>query len=247
MTLAALLLALTADLEVLSVTPSDTEVFTDQTFTVTVRVRNHGPEAAEEVKVLAATNINGLLWKIEGPPGWTCDAPGARFGYGFTCTAPRVAPESEAVFTATLAAPQPTATTYRVGAAVSAKSSDPKREGNRREVNMTLRSAAVTADLSVAARPTRDSERVTFDVRNAGPQHANEVLVVLEGAALGSGDGWKCEPSAAGVVCTRARLEAGTASAISARGAAVEKMSARVRAENNVENDKDDNLARAKP
>ena len=64
MILPVLLLALTADLEIVAVAPSKTEVRTDETYSFTVRVRNHGPDAAESVKVnsgLAASCTAALL------------------------------------------------------------------------------------------------------------------------------------------------------------------------------------------
>lgn len=233
MILPAILLALTADVEVLSVVPSKREVFNDESFAYTVRVRNHGPDAAEGVKVTAGTNASSLLRALDAPPEWTCDAKGPRFGYSLSCTTPTLAAGAEAELTMSLAAPQPNAMTYRVGASVSTKSTDPKRDGNRREVNLALRVAPSNAELSIAPRAARDAERVTFDVRNGGPDAAREVMVVLENASLASGDGWKCAPSATGVACTRAQLRPKQSSSISARGPDAARITARVRAEKN--------------
>jgi Domain of unknown function DUF11 len=213
-------------LEILSVIPSQQSVHTDETFTFTIRVRNAGPDAAGDVKLRAGANAEALVRSIEGPPEWTCDAAGPRFTSVTTCTAPSLAAGAEAAFTVTLAAPQPSAMTYRVGAALSAKGVSAKRL----EANMILIPADVNAELSMSAKKL-DEERAAFEVHNAGPDEAKDVLVVITGAALASGDGWTCEPAAHGVVCTRATLPAKTASMLEARGAASAKMNARVRAE----------------
>ena len=217
---------LAALLEILSVLPEKRFVNTDETFTFTVRVRNAGPDAASEVKLRAGANAEALLRSIEGPPEWTCDAAGPRFASATTCTTPSLAPDAQAEFKVTLAAPQPSAMTYRVGAAISAK-------GIRTKVlesNLILIPSDVNAELSMSARKI-DEERAAFDVRNDGPDEAKDVLVVIANAALAGGDGWKCEPTAHGVACTRPALSAKTTSTLEARGTASAAMEARVRAE----------------
>lgn len=245
MIFATVLLALTADLEVLSVTPAKTEVFTDETFAFSVLVRNNGPETAGNVKVNVGTNASSLLQSIVAPPAWTCDAQGPRFGYGFVCTTPSLDAGSEAELKVTLGAPQPSAMTYRVGASVSSKSEDPQHTNNRREANLALLVSKTNAELVMAARPAKSAEKVTFDVRNDGPDDARDVLAVVEGAAMVSGKGWRCVPSATGVACRRAALKAGTAATLDARGADVGKISARVRAEQNHDSKPLDNAGSA--
>lgn len=245
MILATVLLALTADLEIFSVTPAKTEVFTDETFAFSVGVRNNGPATAENVKVNVGTNASSLLRAIVAPPGWTCDAQGPRFGYGFVCTTPSLDAASEAELKVTLAAPQPSAMTYRVGASVSAGSEDPQRPNNRREANLALLVSRTNAELVMAARPAQSAEKVTFDVRNEGPDDARDVLAVVEGASKVSGKGWKCVPSTTGVVCTRPALKARTTATLDARGADGTKISARVRAEQNHDSKPLDNASSA--
>ena len=247
MILASVLLALTADLEVFSVTPAKTEVFTDETFAFSVGVRNNGPETAGNVKVNVGTNASSLLQTIVAPPAWTCDAQGPRFGYGFVCTTPSLKPGSEAELKVTLGAPQPSAMTYRVGASVSSNSADPVQTNNRREANLALLVSKTNAELLMTARPAESAEKVTFDVRNEGPDDAREVLAVVEGASKVSGKGWKCVPARTGVVCTRPALKAGTVAPLDARGADAAKISARVRAEQNHDSKPLDNAASAVP
>jgi hypothetical protein len=226
-------------LEVLSVLPAKKFVHTDETFTFTIRVRNAGPDAANEVKLRAGANAEALVRSIEGPPEWTCDAAGPRFTSVTICTTPTLAAGAESAFTVTLAAPQPSAMTYRIGAAISAKGVSAKRL----EANMVLIPSDVNAELSMSAK-TLDEERAAFEVRNDGPDEAKDVLVVITGAALASGDGWTCEPAAHGVVCTRPALAKGVASALEARGAASAKMEARVRAEQIHDSQSQDNGAK---
>lgn len=230
---------LAALLEILSVLPAKKFINTDETFTFTVRVRNAGPDAANEVKLRAGANAEALLLSIEGPPEWKCDAAGPRFANATTCTTPSLAPDAQAEFKVTLAAPQPSAVTYRVGAAISAKGIRTKLL----EENLVLIPSEPNAELSMSARKL-DAERAAFDVRNDGPDEAADVLVVIAGAALASGDGWKCEPTTHGVACTRAALAAKTTSTIEARGTSSAALQARVRAEKNLETEPRDNGAK---
>ncbi len=226
-------------LEVLSVLPSKETVYTDETFSFAVRVRNAGPDAAQEVKLRAGANATGLIRSIQGPPEWKCDDTNPRFATITTCTAATMPANAEASFTIALTAPQPSAMTYRIGAAISAKGIRSKAH----ETNMTLKGSASQSELSVTARKL-DDERVAFEVRNGGPQDAKDVWVVIENAALASGEGWKCEPSSHGVVCRRDSMRAETASAIEARGASSVNLEAQVRAELNLEEQPRDNAAR---
>ena len=247
MIFATVLLALTADLEVLSVTPAKTQVFTDETFAFSVRVRNNGPETAGNVKVNVGTNASSLLQNVVAPPDWTCDAQGPRFGYGFVCTTPSLEAGDEAELKVTIGAPQPSAMTYRVGASVSAKSTDPERTNNRREANLALLVSRTNAELVMTTRPAGTAKKVTYEVRNDGPDTARDVLAVVEGASKVSGKGWKCVPSATGIACTRPSLKPGTAATLEAHGADLSKSSARVRAEQNHDSKPLDNAAFAVP
>lgn len=226
-------------LEILSILPAKETVRTDETFTFTVRVRNAGPDAAEGVKLRAGANATGLILGITGPPEWTCDAAGPRFATVTTCTTAAMPAHGEAAFTVTMTAPQPSAMTYRVGASVTAKGVTAKKL----ETNLVLVPSDAQAELSMSARKL-DEERATFEVRNDGPEDAREVLVVIAGAALAGGDGWKCEPAAHGVVCTRPALAAGTAASLEARGTSTARMEAQVRAEQILEEQPRDNAVR---
>lgn len=230
----------TADLEVLSVVPSQPSVFTDQTFQFTVRVRNLGPAAAENVSVAAGANALALLRGVTAPAGWTCDAFAPRFGYAATCTAPTLAAGAEAELTLRLTAPQHSAMTYRVSALAAASTSDPVELNNGRQTNVALRTSETHAELALTAK-AEPNGRARFAVVNNGPHDAREVLVVVgqglpEGPTISaSGPGWKCAAPGKSVACTRATLASSATAGIVAKAIAPAEASiiieARVRAE----------------
>jgi hypothetical protein len=247
--LAALLLAATADLSVIDAVPSKTSVHYDETFSVTARVHNAGPDAAEAVRVLIGGNGTTFLLGITAPAGWTCDAL-PRYAAAVSCVAPALAAAAEARFTLTLTAPQPTANTYRVGASIAAASTDPRRTDNVYESDMALvappRSAALRLTGTAAANPVaeRGEIRVRYDVHNAGPDDARDVLVLFasEVPFTASGAGWSCT----GVTCTRAELPAGTTAPLELRATAPAtedeiSIVAHVRAEQIFDSDRRDN------
>ena len=235
MTLAALLLL--ADLEIASLQPVKPSVTTDETFAVTVRVHNCGPEEAKDVKVTVGVNALSLLKELSAPKGWTCEQ-GPVFGYALACTAPSLAPEAEADLTLTLASPQHLAMTYRVSGRVQSGTGDVNRANDRREQGIPLEATDVHAELSLKA--TAEANQVNVEVQNSGPHDARDVTVVLSEAShldfKASGGGWKCT----GAVCTRPLLKAGATAALrvaTARSPAT--LSLRVRAEKNRESAKD--------
>lgn len=214
--------AQTADLEVVSVTPEKTSVFTDETFAYTVRVRNNGPDAAQQVTVIAGVNWLSVLRAINAPAGWTCEGPLPRWGYSVTCTTASFGPGANAEITLTLTAPQPTATPNRVGGSIRTASTDPKSTNNARELAIALHPSATRADLVMTATGT------TFTIRNDGPDDITNIMAIFTGTNVTArGEGWTCGSPSANVVCTRASLPAGTAAPLTATGAAA----GRVRAE----------------
>ena len=234
MTLAALLLL--ADLEIASVTPAKPALTTDETFTVAVRVHNRGPEPARDVKVTVGVNALSFMKSLSAPKGWTCEQ-GPVFAYALSCTAPTLAPEAGADFTMTMASPQHSAMTYRVGGRVQSASEDGNEENDVREQGIPIEATKSNADLSLKA--TANANQIDVEVRNAGPHDARDVMVVLSEAKglefKASGRGWKC----AGAVCTRPQLKAGTAASLKVAAVPQATISARVRAEQNRESAKD--------
>jgi hypothetical protein len=187
----------------------------------------------------AGANATGLFRSIEGPAAWKCDTAGPRFALVAACTAAVMPPSAEATFTVTLAAPQPSAIPYRISAAIKAKGV----KTLRREAAIGVTGSAKQTELTITAKKV-DEERASFDIRNAGPDEAKDLTVVITNAALASGDGWTCKPSAYGVVCTRASLPVDASTTIAARGEATARMEARVRAEQVVEDEWRDNTAK---
>jgi len=250
--LAALLLAATADLSVPEVTPSKTAVLYDETFSFTARVLNSGPDAAEHVRVTLGGNGTTFLMGVTAPAGWTCEPP-PRFATALACTAASLAANAEARFTLTLTAPQPTASTYRVGASITSDSTDPRRTNNAYEQELALVAPPRTASLQVTAIPANNLVvpggliRLRYDVRNAGPDDARDVMVLLtsEIPFTAVGAGWSCT----GAVCTRAELRAGTTESIEVRATPLSEdtvdFTATVRAEQLFDSNRFDNQAHA--
>ncbi len=238
--LAATLLLL-ADLQIASITPVKDVVTPDETFRVSVRVRNRGPEPAKDVKVTVGVNALSFMNSLEAPGGWTCEQ-GPIFAYALACTAPSLAPDAEVELTMTLASPQHSAMTYRVGGRVESSSEDGTVGNDTLQMGIPIHGTDANAELSLTA--TTEANRVKVEVRNAGPHDAREVMVVLSAAGhlplQASGRGWTCD----GALCTRPALKAGTTATLTvATGAppAGQKavVSARVRAERNRESAKD--------
>lgn len=249
MILAALVLAATADLAVLEAVPGKTTLAYDETFTIAARVRNFGPDAAENVRVTLGGNAFSFLMSATAPAGWTCD-PLPRYASALACTAPALASGAEARFTLTLTAPQPAANTYRAGASINSSATDTPRSNNTLERDLVLVSPARAAALRItpvpAANPVAQGSeiRVRYDVHNAGPDDARDVLVLFESQHpfTVSGAGWSCVNTA----CTRTELRAGATAPIElhATAPAVESQVdffARVRAEQIFDSDRRDN------
>jgi hypothetical protein len=237
-----------ADLSV-SVHPAKELLVIDETFRVVYRIRNEGPDEAKGVHAKFGVNALTFIDAIQAPEGWTCEQ-GPLFGYVLACTTSSLAAGSDAEFTLTLATPQHSAMTYRIGASVNAVTGDPAPENNNPQKGVGLESSETVADLALTARA--EANQVRIDVRNAGPKDARGVMVVLaeeSGLTLtGTGKGWKCGAPGARLTCSRAELRAGTRSGLSVTSAAPAsgrnvKVSARVRAEKIRENTTRDNAA----
>ena len=225
-------LFLIADLEIVSVTPTKDVLTTDEVFHTAVRVKNRGPEAAKDVKVKLGVNTLTFFADLAAPKGWTCEN-GPLFGYALTCTTPSLAKDAEAEFTLTMASPQHSAMSYRIGARVeSAKDDNAANDVKEKAVGIV--SSETHAELSLTA--TTEANQVKVQVTNAGPHDARDVMVVLSEenklALTASGNDWKCD----GALCTLPLLRAGTSAALMVQTAAPPAgkkaaVSARVRAD----------------
>ncbi len=219
-------LLLLANIEITSVTPSKDVLMTDEPFHVAVHVKN-GATETKDVKVKLGVNTLSFMNELVAPKGWTCER-GARFGYAVSCTTPSLAANAEGDFTLTMAAPQHSAMPYRVGARVeSGDASDVK------EKVLSIVSSKTHAELALTTSVA--AKQVKVEIKNAGPDDARDVMVVVESSGLAftaSGDGWKCKDA----ICTRALLRAGTSASFKVVTAAPPDgkqatVSARVRAD----------------
>jgi len=229
--LAALLLL--ADLEVTSVAPAKDVLTTDELFRVAVRVQNHGPAEAKDVKVKVGVNTLTFMNDLSAPQGWTCEQ-GPQFGYVLSCTTPSLAADAEAEFNVTFATPQHSALTPRISGSVESTTEDANPENNLNHKSVSVVSSKTNAELSLTARA--EANQVKVEVRNAGPDDARDVMVVLNEAShlaiAASGKGWKCKRA----LCTLPLLRAGKSATLTAQTAAPPAgtkatISARVRAD----------------
>jgi len=222
-------LLLLADLEVTSVAPAKDVLITDELFRVAVRVRNHGPAEAKDVKVKVGVNTLTFMNDLSAPKGWTCEQ-GPQFGYALSCTTPSLAAEAEAELNVTFATPQHSAMPYRIGGRVESATEDKVATNDVKETVVSVVSSKTNAELSLTARA--EVNQVKVEVSNAGPDDARDVMVVLNEAnhlaLAASGKGWKC----GGGLCTLPLLRAGTSATLNVQAAGEKAtISARVRAD----------------
>lgn len=244
--IAALVLAAAVDMGVVAVAPSKAEVRYDETYRLTVRVRNFGTAAAPNAFVIIGGNSPGVIVGIDTPAGWTCQSPGRE---SIQCRTPSMAAGAEAEMAVTLTAPQPTPIAYRVGAQTGADGDDTPAN-NYTDVSIALldpgRHADLVLTMQLERNPVREGEeiRAAVDVRNEGPDDAHDVLVAFAQdidphvTLLVSGAGWSCAPAGSNVLCRRAELRAGASAPLVLRATAPRRevtvrLSARVRAEAN--------------
>jgi Domain of unknown function DUF11 len=213
-----------ANLVFSAVTPSKQTVATGERFTLTARIVNFGPDAAQNVRLQLGQSGSGFFLDIAAPAGWSCTP--ARYTSGSVCTIATLTPSAEATFTATVAAPSQ-AGDYVLGGNVLATTRDGNAGNNGRNVVVAVTPASRQTDLAVDMdQQLRVDEgadvqhRVT--IRNFGPDEAHNVATVVHFTnalpITASGAGWTCETLAAErVVCTRAMLAAGASAPIDLR------------------------------
>lgn len=229
-------LAANSDLEILSLVPSQQSVVNAETFHYTIHVRNAGPDPAQNVRFAAGANHMAFFRGIVAPEGWTCDSNTPLFGYGLTCVRDVLQSQESAEFVVTLAAPQPTAMTYRISAVISSDTPDAQPGNDRHDLSLSLGASRHIADLSLAAK--MDGAMAKLEVRNAGPEEAKELTLIIRHDAASpairaKGRGWKCGPDASHVVCTRAALSNNTSAPVEVHAPSGEAVvvTARVRSE----------------
>jgi hypothetical protein len=184
-----------------------------------------------------------------------------RFGAAFSCRAETLARDAEVEFRVTHLAPsRPIGVPWFAGAEVAAETSDPQAGNNEITIPLQLAASANRAELSVAPNeprltvPKNTPAAVDFNVSNAGPDHAREVLMIVISSTAPvtlEGTGWQCsEDHALVYACRRSELRAGSDAAVTVRfgGSAEEtalQVEARVLAEGNHDTDGGDDRAEA--
>jgi hypothetical protein len=222
--LTARLHAESADLQITRFITSKSTVTAGEPFTVVMHWRNAGPDAAHGIVATIGENSGGLVITGNGSEHSVCEPTFG--GEGFTCRKDLPA-GAEAEMVVTMLAPSENASGFAAHGRVVADTPDPNLADNSGTVPLTLQPASANGDLSIT--PNTQSHRVAADahfsvpltVRNAGPDEANDVYVVLAftpGTRIpvsASGAGWSCtnpEDAPWNVVCRRPQLASGVTS-----------------------------------
>ena len=178
-----------------------------ETVRYTATVRNAGPGAASPAAFafVFSAELSPSLATL--PAGWSCDAAEVTAGTTrVACTTPSLAVGADATFAIDALVPASAAgTTLGLGVSANSTVLDPANGDNTAAVSVAVAALPQTrADLSVqllgAALPLRRGTIATLlvPVRNAGPDHAEQVTVRLTSnvdaryAAVAAPSGWTC-------------------------------------------------------
>ena len=178
-----------------------------ETVRYTATVRNAGPGAASPAAFafVFSAELSPSLATL--PAGWSCDAAEVTAGTTrVACTTPSLAVGADATFAIDALVPASAAgTTLGLGVSANSTVLDPANGDNTAAVSVAVAVLPQTrADLSVqllgAALPLRRGTIATLlvPVRNAGPDHAEQVTVRLTSnvdaryAAVAAPSGWSC-------------------------------------------------------
>jgi hypothetical protein len=208
-----------SDLEILSFTADKTTVESGGDVTLTIRIRNNGPDAATAANYNLGNNYGEnvlLLAPTSATNGWTCSND---FPHCFSLSVPA---GSETVITMHVTTPPAVRSeTFRFEWFGSA-SNESTTTNNRGLLELPLTPSDHIADLSLAVtappNPIGRNTQVTlaYDIRNNGPHDLTgiRVPVSINGALqIGqsySGEGWTCtQRDAYNATCARPSLAAG--------------------------------------
>ena len=231
--------AASADLVLVLLDSDKTTVTTGERFTVRMRVRNAGPDAALNIAagIFLSHDSSGFPLEIQAPAGWVC----VRLGDIVRCDITSFPANAEAEFKVTAFAPPRTQTfPYDIRAAISPDPfslpigspqkphvPDPNLNNNEKAIDLKLVAATNRADLAVTASasgnpvPRETAATVTFNVTNNGPDSVTNLVQIVSGFSGNSsvfvpfslvGDGWSCTSLSEHkdfFVCTRAFLASG--------------------------------------
>jgi Domain of unknown function DUF11 len=211
--------AQSADFVVTSLTSDKSAVLTGDRFTLTIRVRNDGPDAAREpnINILNSYGQRLLVVASSASPGWNCSPVDTNC---FTDTFPAGA---EAELKLTVLAPTSAHPNTPLTLTAHASSADDRNfENNRKQVIVTLQHPTREAEIGLflgapdSPIPENTLTSVTWNVRNHGPDSVSNILVPVRFSSFGlqipvtwHGEGWTCTPVLAATLCSRAELPAG--------------------------------------
>ncbi|HYI09931.1 MAG TPA: hypothetical protein VEK57_12775, partial [Thermoanaerobaculia bacterium] len=219
------LLAQSADQQILSATDSPDPVLPGGTITYTVQIRNNGPDAATNGGVNIALDLNQTYGTFTPPAGWNCVTLGA-FA---TCNTPTFASGVTATITFTAIVGAHLAnfpdTTVSANFTTSGVTPDPNNGNNAQGTTTAVDSPQV--DLSVTATDSPDpvfpDGNVTYNVTvtNGGPDTASTVnFNVVPNSSLSFQSatvpaGWNCTLPSVGAInatftCSRATWAPGS-------------------------------------
>jgi len=254
------LFAQTADLRITSLTTDKSVVAAGARYTVQMRWKNDGPDAATGVVATIGEPAGTFVISGLGTSGWPCE-PGEG-GITFICRG-NIDPGAEAGMVVTLLAPPNTTEipAFAARGSLASQTADPHPENNTASVPLQLTDAPQRAELTIgpAAQTHRaaagNGVAVPLAVTNSGPAEARDLLLTL-GFGPGvlvplsaAGEGWFCSNQTHSpwlVLCSRARLAAGATAPLLAHLIAPDiplRLTAHVRAERFGENSIADNLA----
>jgi uncharacterized repeat protein (TIGR01451 family) len=191
---------------------SAASVYTADTFTLTLKVQNDGPDAAQPVTVTdqisGAQNVT-----FNSPAGWDCSTANETV----TCTAASLDAGAAVELEFTISAPGAPGTVASQANAVS-DTADPQPANNAstRSVEVARRPLAdlsITQSGAAAVHPT-DVFPLTLTVHNDGPDAAQNVLVTqtIQGAQqfdFSGNPSWDCTAAANTLSCLLNQLAAG--------------------------------------
>ena len=179
-----------ADLEVTSVTTDAQSVFTGGRMAITIRIINRGPDNAGPVNLNLTTSYPQelLIVSYTAPLGWSC-SPRLSAAWGCGIEAFPTGGEVQFQLNVRVPARVKEGTPFEVGAFIAAESDvsrDPDTADNSSSTAIALEPASTRAALSIRgtpfANPAREatSTSVTLDVRNAGPNVAQNLILTID-------------------------------------------------------------------
>ncbi len=219
--LAPALFAQTADLQITDYTINRAPTHTGERFTLAMRWRNNGPDAARNVRVeLVGTPTPFVILNV-ATSGWPCYP--AADGSMFLCQNATLAAGAEAELVIQMLTP-PTAGSFVLRASITSALPDSNLTNNTAETTLPLVASPV-ADLSITpsaqlqmANPG-DEVTMQLDVANESDRSIDRLIAYLavpvtndQPEFTADGAGWSCGQLAFGpqaVLCTRSRLDAG--------------------------------------